>query len=570
LRLTGIVIGLLLVCGLCSPASAAAPKMYSGPIIDSHAHIRLGDDDGASGINHPVGTDALRKLDDNAGVVQSALIVMARKGQLERTRTQNDAVMAAASASGGRFYPIISVHPADGAAALAELERVAKLGAREVKLHPNTQNFDVSDPEVAVVVEKCGDLGLVVLFDSYKPWDASEMGKFLLLSVQHPKTKLILAHMGFSQFREAVSFELVRRLGMAENVWFDLSAIANTYVDSPVQAELVWTMRKVGTERILFGSDWPVYTPAETARAVRHLGFTYAEQKQIFHDNAARLLQLDTGGTRGNTASVPDSLLGIWHRQWIERAGVRSNPREVEYLQTPAVFGDLRIPVDRPQFSHAASFADLSDGDLKLLTAQQAIAGRTRVEGAVATWDHAISFQPEDGSTDAGRLELSKDQTVYEHGLDGSYTEAWKVTPAKRFLAIQIARSGRPDRLLVVAGDRFLYVRNRRTDLPTADSLEALIASTHAGRAQIIEYLDCEFSTGMVPKGRAAWIIQRSTLPWRESARLELVAQLRPADFADGMVRHSTSAEQWTMPVNSFSSSEIQALFSASPTRNPN
>jgi predicted TIM-barrel fold metal-dependent hydrolase len=98
--------------------------------------------------------------------------------------------------------------------------------------------------------------------------------------------------MGFTHFREAVSFELVRRLGMADNVWFDISAIANTYVGSPVQAELVWTIRKVGTDRILFGSDWPVYTPAETANAVRHLGFTYAEQKQIFHDNAARLLGL--------------------------------------------------------------------------------------------------------------------------------------------------------------------------------------------------------------------------------------------------------------------------------------
>lgn len=541
--------------------------MYSGPIIDSHAHIRLGDDDGASGIDHPIGTDVLRKLDERAGVAQSALIVMARKGQLERTRAQNDAVIAAAAASGGRFYPIVSVHPADGAAALAELERVAKLGAREVKLHPNTQNFDVSDPDVGVVVEKCGELGLVVLFDSYKPWDASEMGKFLLLAVQHPKTKLILAHMGFSQFREAVSFELVRRLGMADNVWFDLSAIANTYADSPVQAELVWTMRKVGTERILFGSDWPVYTPAETAKAVRHLGFTFAEQKQIFHDNAVRLLHLGSA-TQSSTASVPDWLLGIWHRRWIERGGVRSNPREVEYLQTPAVFGDVRIPADRPQFSHAASFADLSDGDLKLLASQQAMAGRTRVDGAVATWDHEISFQPEDGSTDAGRLQLSSDRIMYEHGLDGSYTEAWQATPAKRFLVLQVARSGRPDRFLIVAGDRFMYVRNRRKDLPIADSLEALIATSHAGRAQIIDYLDCEFSTGTVPKGHAAWIIQRSTLPWRELGRLEFVDDLRPADFADGMARHSTAAEQWSVPLNSFSAGEIETLFAGSAAAN--
>jgi len=215
---------------------------------------------------------------------------MARKGELERTRRQNDEVMKTAADSGGRFYPVVSVHPADGAAALAELDRVAKLGAREVKLHPNTQNFDVSDPDVGIVVEKCGELGLAILFDSYKPWDASEMCKFMLLAVEHPKTKMVLAHMGFSYFREVVAFELIRRMGMADNVWFDLSAIAATYAGSPIQAELVWTVRKVGTDRFLFGSDWPVYTPGEAKAAVRRLGFTYAEQKQIFHDNAAQLL----------------------------------------------------------------------------------------------------------------------------------------------------------------------------------------------------------------------------------------------------------------------------------------
>jgi uncharacterized protein len=67
---------------------------------------------------------------------------------------------------------------------------------------------------------------------------------------------------------------------------------ANTYAGSPVQNELVWTIRKVGTDRILFGTDWPVYTPAETIRAVKLMGITYAEQRQIFHDNAARLFGL--------------------------------------------------------------------------------------------------------------------------------------------------------------------------------------------------------------------------------------------------------------------------------------
>jgi predicted TIM-barrel fold metal-dependent hydrolase len=270
---------------------AASAAQYDGPIIDAHAHLRLGDGDELLP-TQPIGTDALRKLDAAAGVQQSALIVMAPKGEPEKTRAQNDAVLAAAARSQNRFYPVVSVHPADGDVALMELERVAGLGAKEVKLHPNTQNFDVSDPGVGSVVERCGELGLVVLFDSYKPWDPAEMGKFMLLAIQHPKTKIVLAHMGYTYFREAVSFSTLHRLGMADNVWFDISAIATTFAGSPVQAELVWTMRKVGMNRILFGSDWPVYTPKEAEAAVRHLGLTAVEQRQVFHDNAAQLLRL--------------------------------------------------------------------------------------------------------------------------------------------------------------------------------------------------------------------------------------------------------------------------------------
>jgi uncharacterized protein len=284
--LSSALTALLVATGLVCVAPAAE---YTGPIIDAHAHLRLGESDGLLP-THPIGTDSLRGLDDKAGVRKSALIVIARKGQMDKTRAQNDAVLAAAATSQNRFYPVVSVHPADGDAALAELERVAKLGAKEVKLHPNTQNFDVADPMVGTVVEKCGELGLVVLFDSYKPWDANEMGKFMLLSIQHKNTKIVLAHMGFTYFREAASFATIKRLGMGDNVWFDISAIAPTYADSPVQAELVWTMRKVGIEKILFGSDWPVYTPSEAITAVRHLGLTETEQKKVFHDNAAQLL----------------------------------------------------------------------------------------------------------------------------------------------------------------------------------------------------------------------------------------------------------------------------------------
>jgi hypothetical protein len=229
----------------------------------------------------------------------------------------------------------------------------------------------------------------------------------------------------------------------------------------------------------------------------------------------------------------------------------------------------MRLPKDRPDFAQVSSFKNLSDSDLKILSQQKGMAGRTKVVGSVATWSHEIDFQPPDGTTDTGRLEVTSDGGMFEHGLDGSYTEAWELAkgPVRPYLAIRIERSGRVDRFLIVARDRFMFVRNRANNLPAAESLEALISTTNATRNQIIEYLDCEFSTGGVPEGRAPWVIEKSTLPWRQGRPLELVDEIKAADFVRGMGRHNSATERWTVAVNTFSSAEIRALFGTNAAR---
>lgn len=278
------------VIAVLMPIASAAAQHYEGPIIDVHAHLRSSDQPPIVP-GHPVGTEALTKLNDAAGVARGALIVIAQKGTIEATRAQNDFAIETARRGGARFFPVVSVHPHDGSAALAELDRVAKLGARVVKLHPNTQSFELGDPALGAVIQRCASLDMVVLMDSFKPWDADQPGKFLQLAMAHPRAKLILAHMGHSQFRQFLAFGMLKKLGMQPQVWFDTSALATTFADSPLEAELVWTMRQIGMDRILFGSDWPVDTPAAAVDAVKRLGLDPKEEALIFHDNAAALFR---------------------------------------------------------------------------------------------------------------------------------------------------------------------------------------------------------------------------------------------------------------------------------------
>jgi hypothetical protein len=152
---------------------------------------------------------------------------------------------------------------------------------------------------------------------------------------------------------------------------------------------------------------------------------------------------------------------------------------------------------------------------------------------------------------------------MHEHAVDGSYTESWKSATGGdgRFLVVQTERDGRLQRLLLVAGDYFVFVRNRIKDLPRAASLDALIAATHPSRTQIIGYLDCDFSFGRVRGGSIAWEIQRSTLPWREGRRLEFVDDLEVVPEGDRVVQRTSGSERWTVPINTLSHSELVEIF---------
>lgn len=262
-------------------------------------------------------------------------------------------------------------------------------------------------------------------------------------------------------------------------------------------------------------------------------------------------------------ASIPAWLQGEWRRDWIERAGRRSSEREVRYLQTPVHFGDLRIPRERPSYAPAHSFADLDEAQLRALMRQQGFVGHARVDGTTAVWTAEIDFQPSDGSADAGRLERRGADAFLEHALDGAYVESWTKTSRaseRRFLVVRVERERRLDRTLVVAGDRFVFARNRAVDLPHAESLEALADAEHADRARLVEYLDCEISSGSVRRGEARWIVERSTLPWREGVPLDFIDALRDADLRRGAGFHAAPGERWSVPLNTFPDRDLRDL----------
>ena len=273
------------------PLSGPGSQGLYGPIIDAHTHPQLPEESPLLGASHT--TEDYLQATRGLGIRFAAAFVIAHRGDLPRTRSLNDKVLALGNQTGERFFPVCSVHPHDGAKALIELDRVAKAGARALKLHPNTQQFDVAEPAVSKVVARAAKHGLPVVFDGYSPFDSDQPGKFVRLAIALPDARLVVAHAHGPQFASLIVYEILARYPWwRRNVWIDLSASARLFAGGPFAEQFAWVLRKVGTDRLLFASDYPLDDPRAAVRAVASLGFSRSELRSIFHENAAQLFGL--------------------------------------------------------------------------------------------------------------------------------------------------------------------------------------------------------------------------------------------------------------------------------------
>ena len=270
--------------------SAQAQPHYEGPIIDMHVHVAVlpGESGNLGGPNTI--QDILPQLSPNH-MSNIATLTIAHAGNMPETRGRNDSIIALHEQY-PMLIPVCSVHPMDTSAAWEEMSRLAQHNVHILKLHPSAQHFDVAAPQVSALAEKAGELHMALLFDSYNPEDANELGKLMMLAIGHPKTQFIIAHMGFVHYNELLTIQAWKRYPWYKmNIWMDVSAIAPIMGDSPDGAQIRWIIRHIGVGQFLYGSDFPLFSFKESIAAVHRMGFTHDEEQKIFHDNALRLLQ---------------------------------------------------------------------------------------------------------------------------------------------------------------------------------------------------------------------------------------------------------------------------------------
>jgi hypothetical protein len=175
----------------------------------------------------------------------------------------------------------------------AEVERCAgELGAAGIKLHPAEGRYLPADERMWPVYEKAQALGLPIishggLFMMTPDVDYTKPSNFAPVLEKFPDLKVVIAHLGHGFWDEAV--ELAEKY---PNAFFDTSAVISgveqiEILKSDEAAELI---RKLGVDRVLFGSDYPWFSPAASLGAVMGLPLTPAEKEKILGENARNIL----------------------------------------------------------------------------------------------------------------------------------------------------------------------------------------------------------------------------------------------------------------------------------------
>ncbi len=226
----------------------------------------------------------LRHCMKRSGIDRSVLLSLA-KGR-EDVSSLNQWVL---SVCGNGLIPFGAVHPFMENLE-EELDRLAGLGIKGVKMMPLLQEVYPDDPKCGRLYEALIERKMILVTHAGRdPLDREEVfgtpERFARAIESYPDLKLVLAHLGGLGMYDDVRSHL---LNTGKNVYFD-TAYVSFYLKKDEMASLI---TDIGSERILFGSDYPWEDPGRAAEIVKKLDLTDIEKESILAGTACRLLGL--------------------------------------------------------------------------------------------------------------------------------------------------------------------------------------------------------------------------------------------------------------------------------------
>ncbi len=264
-------------------------------VIDSHCHIypeKIVD-------RAVAGTDAFYSTHAACRGVVEELLESGREWGIDRfvvqsvatTPHQVERINAFIAASVAEHPDILtglgSAHP-DCTDPAAVVRSLVANGLHGIKIHPDIQGFPIDDPRMFRFYELCEEEGLPILMHTGDHrYDFSNPNRLLPVLKAFPHLVVIGAHFGgWSVWNEAS-----KELAGMPNLYVDCSSTFPFFAGDPITLGETLIAR-YGADRVLFGSDFPMWSPRAELETFMKLKLSDAERRMILSENAKRVYKI--------------------------------------------------------------------------------------------------------------------------------------------------------------------------------------------------------------------------------------------------------------------------------------
>ncbi len=261
-------------------------------VIDAHCHIypariaarAVAGTDGFYGLHsvHEGTVENLMTEGEKCGV--DHFVVQTVATNPKQVKTINEFIAEQVAAHPHRLTGLGTLHPESDDIA-GDFRHLVELGLHGVKLHPDIQQFKIDDYRCLRIYELCEQEGMpILLHTGDHRYDYSNPNRLLPVMEIYTDLTLVGAHLGgWSVWDEACD-----KLGTLPNLFVDTCSCLH-FMAPERMAEII---RHYGAERVLFGTDYPMWPAQPELTALLGMGFSEEEYRQIFSENAKKVFKI--------------------------------------------------------------------------------------------------------------------------------------------------------------------------------------------------------------------------------------------------------------------------------------
>ncbi len=250
-------------------------------IIDAHIHPFIRQENSIAPFGHPETLEDFTAELKKIGTDRACGSVIVRKNPCtwEDIRCVNDTVLEIAARYPGFYIPGIHVHGGYVEESVQELRRMAAQGVRWIgELVPYIMGTeDLNSAGNMEIMATAAELGMTVNLHWGVPAEVEKVAN------SFPELNIVLAHPGDLG-------EAVRRIDM-------IAGLPNVSLDFSGTGLFRWnllryTINRLGADRVLYGSDFPICSPGVNLYGALCENLTHAEFEKFFSGNFKRLTGL--------------------------------------------------------------------------------------------------------------------------------------------------------------------------------------------------------------------------------------------------------------------------------------